>query len=615
MGPWEQWFSRAAIIGRSLFRRGQMNRDLNEEFQYHLDRKTDELLDAGAPLPEARRAAQISLGGVEQAKEECRDAWGLRWLYELAQDIRYGARLLRKAPGFTLSAICMLGTAIGAIAIVFSLVDSILLRPLPFRDPSELVVLSQQFANQNLSDVPFSAAEVADLRNQIRTLEDTAAFRHAEFNVVQGDVAERVIAAGVSPNLFELLGVAPLLGRTLNSADSARDVPVVVISESLWRRRFGADPAIAGKQVRLSGDAYVVVGVMPERFRFPIPRFNVRGPVPRAAEVWTPARVSPEEMSVRSARTFYVVGRLGNNFAFADLAADLKRLGEDWTKQFPGVYDGKDFAVEGQQLHEAVTGRIKPALRILAWAVMAVLVIALFNLTAILLARSVGRRKEFALRIALGAGRIRVCRQLITEGLLLGSLGAAVGLVLAGTVLPILRSTAAQIAPLVMETRLNGSVLLLVAFAGIVSGVSLGIFPAAAAVFGAPSSALQNRPKNSPHARRWDGIRDVLVIGEIALGLVLFFCAVSLIKDFARLRRADLGFDAANVLTMEISVPPTKYRDSVAVAAYFSKAIDLVEAVPEVQAAAFASRGPRRRRRDRACLRLLGGSGAACSMR
>jgi putative ABC transport system permease protein len=254
----------------------------------------------------------------------------------------------------------------------------------------------------------------------------------------------------------------------------------------------------------------------------------------------------------------------------------------------PGLRQ-KNFSLVGQPLHEAVTGRIKPALWILAWAVVAVLVIALFNLTAILLARGVGRRGEFALRIALGAGRIRVCRQLITEGLLLGTFGAAVGLAVAGMVLPILRSSAAQVAPLIMEARINGSVLLLVALTGIVSGVSLGIVPAIAAVFGSPSSALQNRSENSPHARRWDVIRDILVIGEIALGLVLFFCAVSLLKDFSRLRRADLGFDATNVLTMEISVPPAKYPDDAAVAVYFSKMSDAAKALPEVQAAAFAS--------------------------
>jgi MacB-like periplasmic core domain len=343
MGRWEQSFSSAILRGRSLFRRGQMNRDLTEEFQYHLDRKTDELVAAGVPLPEARRAAQIALGGVEQAKEECRDAWGLRWVHELAQDVRYGTRLLRKAPGFTLSAICMLGTAIGAIAFVFSLVDSTLLRPLPFRDPSQLVVLSQQFANQNLSDVPFSAAEVADLREQIKTLADAAAFRHAEFNVVHDDTADRVIAAGVSPNLFDLLGVAPLLGRTFNSADGTREERVVVISETLWRRCFAADSAIVGRQIRLSGRPFIVIGVMPERFRFPLPRYNLRGPVPRAAEIWTPARISPEEMSARSARTFYVVGRLGNNFEVAGLAADLKRLGDEWTNRFPQVYGKKTF--------------------------------------------------------------------------------------------------------------------------------------------------------------------------------------------------------------------------------------------------------------------------------
>jgi putative ABC transport system permease protein len=589
MAAWEQWFSHAVLRGRALFRRGQMDRDLNEEFQYHLDRKTEELLTAGIPLPEARRVAHISLGGLEQAKEECRDSWGLRWIYELAQDVRYGARLLRKAPGFTFAAVCMLGTAIGAIAVVFSLLDAILLRPLPFRSPSDLVLLSQQFGNQNLTDDPFSAAEVADLRNQTRTLEDAAAFRHTEFNFVSNDVAERVIAAAITPNLFDLLGAAPLLGRTLNSADSGGDERVVVISETLWRRRFAADSEIVGRQIRLSGRDYSVVGVMPERFRFPLPRFNVRGPAPRVAEIWTPTRVSAEEMNLRSVRTFYVVGRLGSNSRFADFSEDLKQLGDDWARRFPEVYGEKNFSVVGQPLREAVTGRIKPALWILVSAVLAVLVIALFNLAAILLARSVGRRGEFALRMALGAGRNRVGRQLIAEGLLLAVLAAAAGLVLAAVVLPILRATPLPAAPLILAASINGRTLLVIGLTGIFSGLVLGIIPAMAAVFGSPSGALQNRPQTFARLRRWDRVRDFLVIGEIALGLVLLFCAISLIQDFTRLRGTDLGFDATNVLTMEISVPPAKYPDDRAVAAYFCKATEQAAALPEVQAAAFAS--------------------------
>ena len=589
MSAWEQWFSHAILSARSLFRRGEMNRDLNEEFQYHLDRKTDELVIAGIPALEARRAAQIAMGGLEQAKEECRDAWGLRWVHELGQDVRYGSRLLRKAPVFTLSAIGMLGTAIGAIAVVFSLVETLLLRPWPFHASSDLVVVSQHFANQNLYEVPFSAAEVQDFRNEIKTLEDAAAFRHTEFNVGRDDAAERVIGAAVTPNLFALLGVAPLLGRTFDSTDAGGDIPAVVISESLWRRRFTADPAIEGQQIQLSGRPYRVIGVMPARFRFPLPRFNVRGPAPGTAEIWNLTKVSPAEMTARSARSFHVIGRARNGSSGAVVDDDLKRLGDDWTARFPDVYGGKGFSLAAQPLREAVAGRIKPALWILATAVVAVLLIALFNLTAILLARGLGRKREFALRVALGAGRIRLARQLVTEGLLLASLAAAVGLILAEIVLPGLRSLAAEAVPLISDARINGSVLSCLVVTGIASGVCLGVIPGLAIAFGSPAVALQDRPGSLTRLTRWHRARDVFIIGEIALGVVLLVCAVSLQEDLARLRKAALGFNPAGVLTMELSVAPAKYPDELAIVDFFAAATERTKAIPGIQAAAFVS--------------------------
>jgi predicted permease len=589
MAAWEQWFAHAVLRGRSLFRRGEMNRDLNEEFQYHLDRKTHELLDAGVSPVEAERAAQIALGGVEQAKEECRDAWGLRWVHELGQDVRYGMRLLRKAPVFTFSAVGMLGIAIGAIGVVFSLVNATLLRPLPFRDPSNLLLISQEFANQDLHEIPFSAVEVEDFRKQVKTLADAAAFRHTEFNVGRDDKAERVIGSAVSPNLFDLLGVAPMLGRTFDATDVGRASPAVVIGEALWRRQFAADSAIEGKQIRLSGESYTVIGVMPAHFRFPLPRFNVRGPAPGAAEIWKVTRISANELSARSARTFYVVGRLGKNSDVSELADDLKAIGNDWTRRFPQAYGGKGFALAAQPLREAVAGRIKPALGILAAAVVTVLFITLFNLTAILLARGIGRRREFALRMAVGAGRIRLCRQLITEGLLLGCLGAALGLVLGGGLLPVVRSIVAHAAPLIIDARIDGSVLLCIVATGITSGLCLGAIPAFAIAFDSPAGALQNRQHLSRRFTGWDGVRDLLVIAEIALGLVLLVCAISLTQDLVRLRKIPLGFDAADVLTLEVSLPPTKYPDDSAVAGYFATVIERTKSLEGVPAVAFAS--------------------------
>ncbi|HEX8490145.1 MAG TPA: ABC transporter permease, partial [Chthoniobacterales bacterium] len=487
-----------------------------------------------------------------------------------------------------LSAICMLGIAIGAIAIVFSLVEAMLLRPLPFRAPSDLVVIAQHFANQNLHEVPFSAAEVQDFRTAIKGLEDAAAYRHTEFNVGTDDSVERIIGAAVTPNLFDVLGVAPLLGRTFDASDAGRDIPAAVIGERLWRRQFAADSAIEGKEIRLSGQPYTVIGIMPAEFRFPLPRFNVRGPAPGTADVWTLARISTGEMSRRSVRTFHVIGRVGNGSGLANLTRDLKRVSEDWTQRFPNSY-GAGFGLTAQSLREDVAGRIKPALWILAAAVVAVLFIALFNLTAILIARGIGRTGEFALRIALGAGRIRLARQLITEGLLLAGLATAAGLVLGAIVLPLLRSGAADATPLIIDAQVNGSVLLCVLAAAIASGVCLGVVPAFAIAFGSPAAALQNRPRNFIRVTRWHRVRDVLVIGEIALGVVLLFFAVSLNQDLARLRRAALGFNAVGVVTMEASLAPAKYPDHPAIAGYFTAAAQRTRAIPGVEAAAFVS--------------------------
>ncbi len=464
-------------------------------------------------------------------------------------------------------------------------------RPLPYGTPGErLALIWERFDRQGLERIPLSAPEVIDLRAGLENFDDAAAFRHTEFNLADGAEPERVHGAAVSWNLFSVLAAPPLMGRTFVAADENEDgAPVVVISARLWQRHYASDPGIVGREILLSGRAYRVVGVMPWPFRFPLPLFNVRGPVPSTAEIWKPIKTDERLAGGRSSRVYGVIARLRSGASAAGAAEDLQRLTRRWEKQYPGAYRERGFHLEARPLRAEVVGPARGAVLVAAGAALVLLLIAVANLIAWQLARANAREGELAVRIALGAGPARLVRQLATEGMLLALLGGGGGLVVAAGAMAFCRRVAGGGIPLLGDVHFDSELLLcLCALAG-ATGLLLGGLLAWRI---APQTRADNLRTGQPaatNARRWARLRDALVIGETALAFVLLVAAGLLGRSFLRLHHLSLGFDPDSVLTAEISLSGIKYPSPPAAADFFSRTAAKVAALPGVSNVGFTS--------------------------
>ncbi len=341
-------------------------------------------------------------------------------------EIRLALRSLVKTPGFTLVAVITVALAIAANTAVFSLVNALLIRPLPFQKPGDLVLLFEKFSAQGLDQIPVSAPEYLDYEKQLRSYEQIAAFNFADFNLTGGDMPERIQGATVTPSLFPLLGVQPIKGRVFAQSEFGEgNDGVVVISERLWRRRFDSDPQLVGKQVPINGRSMTVVGIMPAQFEFPLPLFGVQGGTfAERADIWKPIAFTKNELESRGSRSYGVLGRLKSGVTFAQAQAELDAVIANWYQLFPNNYrPATKFGASLYPMQELVVGGMRGALMILIGAVVAVLLIACANLTTMLLARAGARERETAIRLALGAGRMQLIRQMLSESVLLAHRG------------------------------------------------------------------------------------------------------------------------------------------------------------------------------------------------
>ncbi|HEX8899357.1 MAG TPA: ABC transporter permease, partial [Chthoniobacterales bacterium] len=338
------------------------------------------------------------------------------------QTIRLSFRSLFKTPGFTAVAIITIALAISANTAVFSLVNALLIRPLPFKAPQDLILLFEKFSGQGLDQIPVSAPEYLDWEKQTQSYERIAAFNFADFNLTGGEMPERISGAVVTPSLFSVLGVAPIKGRVFNDNEFGEgNDNVIVISERLWRRRFNSDPQLVGSQVSVNGNSYTIVGIMPAKFEFPLPLFGVQGGTfAERADIWKPIAFTKNELESRGSRSYGVIGRLKAGTSIAQAQAEANTIVANWYKLFPDNYEpSTKFGATIYPLHDLVIGGMRPALMILLGAVAMVLLIACANLTTMLLARAGAREREFAIRLALGAGRIQLVRQMLSESVLL----------------------------------------------------------------------------------------------------------------------------------------------------------------------------------------------------
>ncbi|MDQ1612868.1 MAG: hypothetical protein QOG00_2799 [Pyrinomonadaceae bacterium] len=491
------------------------------------------------------------------------------------QDLRYGFRMLWKSPGFTLVTVLALALGIGANTAIFSVVNTVLLRPLPYANGERIVYIGEW--SQQVPGMSVSYPNFIDWRDQQQTMERIAAFRSANYVVTGGGEPERLDGRQVSAGFFEVLGVQPALGRNFTpEEDKPGATPVALISHGFWQRRLGGDPSIVNKQLQLSNESYTVVGVLPQTFEWQSP-VDVFVPIGLGAG-------NPNMTERGNHPGMYVLGLLKPNVTVEQARTEIKAIAERLAVQYPNSNGGQSAVLTS--LQERAVEDIRPALLILLAAVGFVLLIACANVANLLLARAASRSKEIAIRTALGAGRLRIIRQLLTESLLLSLMGGALGLLFAMWGIDALLAALPENVPrlLVSGIGLNTPVLLFTLTVSVVTGLLFGLAPALQASKSNLNETLKDGGRTSAGVGR-QRVRNVLVVAEVALSLLLLVSAGLLIKSFVRLQETELGFNLENVLTLRVPLPEARYTQNGQVENFWDELMRRVRALPGVESA------------------------------
>jgi putative ABC transport system permease protein len=519
----------------------------------------------------AARTLQPSLELIEQT--------GGVQMESLLQDLRYGARMLVKAPSFTLIAVLTLALGIGANTAIFSVVNTVLLRPLPYPQPERLIRIWRAASSTGLNPYNLSTPDYREFRDKCRSCEQMGAYYPGSVNLLGRDEPERIPGMKVTANLFPLLQAPPMFGRSfLPGEEQFGQHRVVMLSHSLWQRRFGSDPGIIGQAITLDDESHTVIGVMPADFQFPN----------RGTELWRPMAFAPNDrMDTRATSNTSVIARLRPGASLEQARTEIETISRRLEQEYR-ENAGKGVLI--RQLHEEEVRDIRLALLVLLGAVGFVLLIACANVANLLLARATVRQREMAVRATMGATRIRIFRQLLTESLLLGILGGAVGLLLTLLGIDQLVKMAPQNLPRLNEIDLDGRVLAFTFLVSLLTGVVFGLMPALQASRLDLNEALKEGGRVSTGSGR--NLRSLLVASEIALSLVLLIGAGLMIKSFSRLQRVDPGFNPEKVLTMWIPLPRARYREPHQVASFYQQVIERVAGAPGVRSAGVTSALP-----------------------
>jgi putative ABC transport system permease protein len=577
-----RWLNVISARLRALTGRESVINDIDKELRLHIEMETEQNLARGMSPAEARRAARMSFGNFDSIRHTAYTVRGGGLMETFLQDVRYGVRVLAKHKSFTAVAVLTLALGIGANTAIFSVVNDLLLRPLPYSDAERVVMLWEVTPSGRHMNTT-SRANFRAWREQGASFESMSAFTDQRLNLTGVGEPEEVSVQFATPDLFKVLGVEPLHGRVLVAEDGLQGSAGILLSHGFWKRRFGGDSGLVGKQITLNGIPFNVVGVMPPSFHWHIKQRSGTG---KPAEVWGVLSMPPPGDAAGSnerGRFLSVVGRLKRGVTVAQAEAELKtihaRLSEDSTFN-------KNYTAEVIPLREQFVGNIRPALWVLLGAVGLVLLIACANVANLLLSRVAAREKEIALRTALGARRTRVIRQLLTESLLLSLLGSALGLLVAWWGIGALVAISPRDLVNLQNVGINTTVLAWTLGVTLLTSILFGIVPAFEATRLNLNDALKEGGKGADaQGSRSRRLRGFLVVGEVALALMLLAGAGLLVKSFAQLRKIDTGFETENVLTMVLRLPAAKYKDDPQYVAFFRQALERISATPGVQSA------------------------------
>ncbi|HEY6401698.1 MAG TPA: ABC transporter permease, partial [Blastocatellia bacterium] len=563
-----------------LWRRKKMEEDLEKELRFHLEQHTADLIAQGLAPEEARRRARLALGGPEQVKEQCRDSRGTRWLDDLAQDIRYGARMLMKSSGFTLVAVITLGLGIGANTTIFSAMESVILHPFALPNQNRLMVIYERNLDAGVNRTWVAPRSLRDWREQSQAFEKFESLSVDGFDLTGADQqerAERVFGYRVSAGFFSALGVKPLLGRAFQpDEDTEGREQVIVLNHGLWERRYGSDPNTLGQSITLNGKAYTVIGVMPKDFNFP---YN-------NGEFWTPFVFPERFMEDRQKYSLSVFGLLKPGVSPAQGAAEIRELSLLAQRRYPDTNIGVDAFAVG--LKEDFTRDTRAYLPFTLGAVAFVLLIACANVANLLMARGPARQKELAARMALGATRRRVMRHLLTESLLLSMLGGLAGLAFSVWGIIALANGLPQnytrYIPGWERLGINAWAMGFTMSASLLTGILCGLLPAWQATGTDLNEILKEgaRGATSGGRNRW---RNALVVAEVALSLTLLVGAGLLIRSFILILRTDLGFNPDNAMMTRVILAEDRYSQPEQIAGFYRELSQRVAALPGVAAA------------------------------
>jgi putative ABC transport system permease protein len=568
--------------------------EIVEELAQHLDDVYERALAKGLSESEARRVALNELADTSLLPNELKrvhksfheapvpgGAGRSNLLTDFFQDLRYAGRMQLKKPGFTIVAVIALALGIGANTAIFSVVNSVLLRPLPYKDPERLVMVWEDATKFGYPRDTPATANFVDWRDQNTVFEGMAAIADESFNLTGTGEPERLEGRLVSATLFPLLGVDPQIGRTFTSAeDHLGSNHVVLLSHALWQHRFGGDNSIVGKPINLNGETYTVVGVMPARFQFPT----------SDDQVWAPIAFTSEDVANRNRHYLQVLARLKPGTSLEQAQTEMHTIATRLQQQYPD--SNTDLGAAVTSLHEHLVGDIKPALLILLGAVGLVLLIACANVANLLLARAAVRQKEIAVRVALGARRQRLIRQFLTESILLSTIGGVVGLAVAYGGLMLLRAfipeNVSQAGQISIDLKVLGFTFLI----SLLTGLIFGLAPALQATRFNQTETLKEGGRDSATGSSGKRIRGLLVMSEVAVSLVLLIGAGLLINSFLRLRNVDPGFRADNLLTMRVVLPIPKYAELERRSAFYTELVQRVQNLAGVKSAAVTTNLP-----------------------